>query len=75
MCHVTINIDLDKEEKEMTVFEIVKKYVRGDKRGKREKATVELGSKDKMYTFLWDIAEKFDKKRAHFIIESYSIVK
>ena len=55
------------------VFEIERKYVRGDKRGKREVIEVDLPSPESIHGYLWDIVDKFENNRLHFIVESYRL--
>lgn len=56
-----------------TMFEVKRKYVRGEKRGKREVVEVKLPSPESIHGYLWDIVGKFEKNRLHFIVENYRI--
>lgn len=54
-----------------TKFVVERKYVRGDKRGKREVIEVSLPKPESIHGYLWDIVEKFERNRLHFVVENY----
>jgi hypothetical protein len=52
-------------------FKVSKKYVRGEKKGKRMMDEVSLPSHDAIHGYLWDITDNFDRKRCNYIVEWY----
>lgn len=52
-------------------FDVVKKYVRGENKGKRVTIRINLGNEEDIHTFLWDEIVLYDKKIVDYIIEYY----
>jgi len=53
----------------MVKFKIGKKFVRGDRKGKRVTEIIKLNSHNSIYNYLWDITDLFDKNRCNYIVE------
>lgn len=53
------------------VFRIGKKYVRGDRKGKRYTETIKLNGSTSIHNFLWDLTDAFDANRCNYIVEWY----
>lgn len=56
-----------------TKFVVERKYVRGDKRGKRETIEITLPSPEAIHGYLWNIVKKYERNRLHFIVENYKV--
>jgi hypothetical protein len=53
-------------------YNVSKKYIRGEKKGKRMKDVITLSTPDEIHDYLWDTVEQFDKKKCNYIVEWYT---
>ena len=63
---------MSRKQKSKKRFKICKKFVRGDRKGKRVTEFINIKDKDSIHGFLWDMTELFDKNKCNFIIEWYT---
>jgi len=52
-------------------YRIGKKYVKGDRKGKRFTETINIKSGKTIHSFLWDLTNSFDMNRCTYIVEWY----
>lgn len=52
-------------------FKIGKKYVRGDRKGKRLTENIKLSSDSDIHNYLWDLTDSFEDSRCDYIVEWY----
>lgn len=52
-------------------FRVGKKFVRGDRKGKRFTEVVIFESESRIHSYLWDTTDLFDKNKCNYIVEFY----
>jgi len=55
----------------MVKFKISKKYVRGNRSGKRFTEIIKLNDSDDIHNYLWDITDLYDRNRCNYVVEHY----
>jgi len=56
---------------EQTSFRVGKKFVRGDRKGKRITETINIKGDGNIHKFLWDATDLYERNRCNYIIEWY----
>ena len=55
----------------MYKFVIDRYYTRGNRMGHSDTMVLEFPTSEGIYAYLWDVSEKYDSNKLHFIVEHY----